>query len=616
MKTKKFFGRFKDTLRDISYLLKHVDNKKTFFVSVIFFGLLAGITTMLFSYFLGYTIDVLMTYVLPSSNKFEFPTTNLIVFLALSVLSCTGGAVFSVFLGWFVNKYTQKLVANLRLGAYTRLQQMPVSYFDTHSSGDLMSRMVNDIGNISLMTSQTLYRIVITIFSAAISVIFMFLTAPILATIVVLTVPILFSFLTIITKLANPHFIEQQKRLGKLNGFVEEYIAGQKITWLFGQSKKVVEMFRVNNESLTKSSLRSQTISNLAFPYANFVNSIAYVLFYIVGIVFSVNKVSTYGVLPYYGHGVNSEFSVGVLAGFFGYTAQFAQPFTIITTFTSIIQAGTAGMRRVFEIIDLKPEKENVNVQPVEQIFGKVEFRNLSFGYLPNKLILKNINFVAEKGDTIAIVGPTGAGKTTIASLLSKFYNPTSGKILIDDIDITLIKRDSLNRHVSVVLQDTFLFSASIKENIRYGNLQASDQEIVEACKKANCHNFIMQLKDGYDTLISNNGDNFSVGQRQSLAIARAMIANSNVLILDEATSSIDTLTEQNIQRAMLKLMEGKTSFVIAHRMSTIKNAKKILVIDDGQIVESGNHYELLKLNGFYANMYHSQFKRGVFDDE
>jgi ATP-binding cassette subfamily B protein len=425
----------------------------------------------------------------------------------------------------------------------------------------------------------------------------MLLLSPVLTLIGMLTMPLMFLMTRILVRRTQPFFVKQQKELGNLNGYIEEMISGQKAVLLFSREEHVKEEFSNINKRLTKSAILAQGISGIMGPVNNVVNNLTYLIISVCGGYFILTQ---------------KGITVGILFAFLLYMRNFTRPINEILNIFNTIQSALAGAERVFEVIDEPKEEDAEDARDVDSISREVKLENVNFSYSKERQILKDINFTAQKGKTIAIVGPTGSGKTTIINLLTKFYDIDSGRILIDGEDIRGIKRGSLRNSISMVLQDTFLFSDTVRENIRYGRLTASDEEVEKAAKYANAHLFIKQLPDGYDTVLSDNGSNISHGQRQLLAIARAILAQSSILILDEATSSIDTRTEISIQRAMLNLMKGKTTFVIAHRLSTIRNADVILAIKDGEIVESGTHDELINKDGFYAMLYNSQFRTGM----
>ena len=506
--------------------------------------------------------------------------------------------VVSIFSTYFQNiimvKIAQRVSRDIRKDLFFKLQKLPIKYFDTHSSGDLMSRLTNDVDNINSTLSQNITQL----FSGVINVLGMFiamlLLSPVLTAIAMITVPLMFLVSKTLVKVTQKYFVRQQRQLGKLNGYIEEMVSGQKAVLLFSEQDNVMENFEEINEKLAKSSIAAQGLSGFMGPLNNFVNNISYLIIAVSG-----------GFLILKGMNI----TVGIVFTFLLYMRNFTRPINEIMNLFNTIQLALAGAERVFEVMDEEPEKDNVESEELEDFKGRVELKNVDFSYVEGKKVLKHADIEAKPGETIAIVGPTGAGKTTIINLLTKFYDIDSGEILIDDKNINNITRKSLRKSISMVLQDTYLFSETVRENIRYGNLSASDKEVEKAAKLANAHHFIMQLPHGYDTVLSDNGGNLSQGQRQLLAIARAILSNSSILILDEATSSVDTRTEVAIQKALLNLMEGKTTFVIAHRLSTIRNADKILVVNSGEIIERGNHDELIALNGFYSNLYYSQFK-------
>ena len=477
------------------------------------------------------------------------------------------------------------------------MQHLPLKYYDTHSSGDLMSRLTNDVDNINITLSQSITQLISGVINIVGMLIAMLMLSPQLTIIGLLTIPITIMGTRTIMKYTQPLFIKKQGDLGKLNGYIEEMVSGQKAVLLFGQEENVKKEFDHINKNITKSAILADAISGCMGPINNFINNLTYLVLAVCGGVFILKGM---------------DISVGVVFTIILYMRNFNQPINQILNISNTLQGALAGAERVFEVMDENPEIDKEESVDVDNLQGEVNLENVEFSYNNDKKILKNINLTAHKGQTIAIVGPTGSGKTTIINLLNKFYTIDSGKISIDGKNIDDITMESLRKSVSVVLQDTYLFSVSIRENLRYGNLNATDEEIEKAAKLANAHHFIMQLEDGYETVLSDNGSNLSQGQRQLLAIARAILSNSSILILDEATSSIDTRTEVAIQEAMVNLMKGKTTFIIAHRLSTIRSADKILALKDGEIIERGTHDELLKLNGFYANLYNSQFRSGL----
>lgn len=491
-------------------------------------------------------------------------------------------------------RIAQSTSSDIRQEIYKEIQILPVRYFDTHSSGDLMSRLTNDVDNINTTLSQTITQFFSGIVNIVGMLVAMVVLSPILMIAGMLTMPFMFLLTRLIVKKAQPYFITQQKDLGHINGFIEERISGQKITLLFGKEEQVKEEFSRINLRLKKSGFNSQAISGILGPTNNLINNLTY---------FVVAVTGSYLILS------GKNITVGVVFTFILYMRSFIQPINQILSTFNTIQAALAGAERVFEVLDEPKEEYSENDTNTLQLTGEINFNKVDFSYIKGKEILKNVSLKADKGKTIAIVGPTGSGKTTIVNLLNRFYDIENGEILIDGENINNMGKSALRNNISMVLQDTFLFSESVRQNIRYGRLAATDEEVEQAAKIANAHRFIAQLPDGYDTILSDNGSNLSHGQKQLLAIARAVLAQSSILILDEATSSIDTRTELAIQNAMLKLMEGKTTFIIAHRLSTIRNADVILALDKGQIIESGTHDELMKKGGFYAGLCSSQYK-------
>ncbi len=580
--------KIKDIKGTIKRLLGYLIEKK-FNIFIVF--VLCFITTLisiLGTRLNGYTID----------NFIETGDMNGLGFICIVLVLMYLVNIFSTYYQNMVMlKIAQRISATMRKDLFTALQKLPLKYFDSNSSGDLMSRLTNDVDNINTTLSQSVTQL----FSGIINIIGIFiamiLLSPILTLIGMITIPLTFMTTKTLAKKTQRFFVKQQRELGILNGYIEEMVSGQKVVLLFSEEEKVKLEFSEINERLTKSAIFAQGVSSFMGPINNFINNISYLIISVVG-----------GYLILKG----SAITVGIVFSFLLYMRNFTRPINEIMNLFNTIQSALAGAERVFEVIDEEKENDKDDAIDIDNIEGHVELKDVTFSYTNGKEILKNVSLEAKKGEVIAIVGPTGAGKTTIVNLLTKFYNIDSGKILIDGKNIDEITRESLRKMVAMVLQDTYLFSETVSENIRYGRLEASDEEVIEAAKMADAHHFIKQLPQGYDTVLADNGGNLSQGQRQLLAIARAILSNASILILDEATSSIDTRTEVLIQNAMLKLMEGKTTFVIAHRLSTIKNADKILALKDGKIIESGTHDEFLAKEGFYANLYNSQFKNGT----
>ncbi len=498
---------------------------------------------------------------------------------------------------YFMVDVAQKTTAELRRDLFSNFQRLPLAFFDKSSSGDLMSRLTNDIDNINITLSQNVTQLFAGVINIVGMLIAMLLLSPKLTIISLVTIPLMFLCTRGIVKITRKNFKMQQKHLGELNGFIEEIISGQKAVKLFGREEKVKSQFNEINGKLKKSSILAQGISGIMGPVMNLINNFTFLIVAVAG---------AYMILR------GENVTVGVVFTFILYMRNFSRPLNEIANLFNTIQSALAGAERVFEIMDEPKEQDAAGAAELEKVEGSISFDNVTFSYAIGKPVLKNASFEASPGQQIAIVGPTGAGKTTIISLLTRFYDMDEGRISIDGRDIADFTRSSLRRNVGMVLQDTYLFSETVADNIRYGKADATEEEVIAAAKLANAHSFIKHMPQGYQTILADNASNISQGQRQLIAIARAILADPRVLILDEATSSIDTRTELKIQAALLNLMKGRTSFIIAHRLSTIRNADCIMVIDKGQIIEKGTHDELLAQEGFYANLYNSQFKTGI----
>jgi ATP-binding cassette subfamily B protein len=488
----------------------------------------------------------------------------------------------------------QHTVRDLRQDVFAKLQTLSLRYFDQRSHGDLMSRVTNDVENVNTVLSESIASFLSSLLTLVGVVVMMLALNVPLALLSLIVLPGMAAMTRYIARNTRKGFREQQSALGELDGIVEETISGGKTIRAYGRESVVIDDFERANRRLQAASIQAQTYGGLLGPGGNMINNIGFAIVAGVGSWMAIEGLTT----------------VGLIASFLTYAQQLRRPLNEISTLFSTIQSALAGAERVFEILDEVPElNDDPNALPLETVVGCVEFENVSFGYTPDVSVLKHISLKAQPGQMIALVGPTGAGKTTIINVLSRFYDVNEGRITIDGIDIRTVKRSDLRRQLGIVLQDTYLFSESVMENIRYGRLDATDDEVIAAAKMANADHFIRHLPQGYQTMLSERAGNLSQGQRQMLAIARAILADPGILVLDEATSSIDTRTEAQIQDAMLRLMSGRTSFVIAHRLSTIRNADIILVIRDGEIIERGCHLELLDQQGFYHHLYMSQFK-------
>jgi len=497
-------------------------------------------------------------------------------------------------------RVSQHTVRALRKDLFDRIQTLPLRFFDSRPHGELMSRLTNDVDNVSNMLSNTITQVMSSAITLVVSLAMMLYLSWVLTLVSFITIPLSMIVIRKITKYTGKLFKQQQASLGELNGIVEETVTGSRVVKVFTREPQVIEDFDRANEELTEAGVKATIFSSVIGPMMNAINNLGFALMASIG-----------GFLVVGGH-----VSVGMIQSFLQYQRQFSRPINDLANQVTMVQSALAGAERVFEIMDEASEPADApNAVALKNPQGHVLFDDVTFGYTSERMILKNVSFEAKPGQTIALVGPTGAGKTTIVNLLMRFYDLNGGHVYIDGHDITDIRRQDLRDSLGMVLQDVYLFAGTVRENIAYGNLDATEEQIIEAAKMANCHNFITQLPQGYDTILSEDGGNISQGQRQLLSIARAILANPSVLILDEATSSVDTRTEMRIQSAMLNLMEGRTSFVIAHRLSTIRNADQILVINNGNIVERGTHAELVALGGFYANLLSSQY-RGEPEEE
>ncbi|MEO7717719.1 MAG: ABC transporter ATP-binding protein [Capsulimonas sp.] len=492
---------------------------------------------------------------------------------------------------------SQRTVREIRKDLFARLQHLPLSFFDKRPHGELMSRLTNDVENVSQVLSDSVTQIVSGVLNTiGVTIAMLLLNVPLTAVTLVTITTITIVLNRWVATRTRAQFRLQQAALGKLNGFIEETITGQRVVKAYHQEPAAIAEFAASNLELRQAATRAQIFSGFIGPVMNFIGNLGLAIVAGVG-----------GVLA-----VSGAISVGTIATFINYTRQFGRPLNEIASLYNSIQSAMAGAERVFEIIDEPMEVDAPDAQPLAQIQGDVIFEDVNFSYVPGTPVLKHVSLHARPGQVVALIGPTGAGKTTIVNLLTRFYEIDSGRITIDGQDIRKIKKEDLRRQLGIVLQDTFLFTGTVCDNIKYGRLEATDEEVIAAAKLANADPFIHRLPDGYNTVLSERGGNLSQGQRQLLAIARAILADPRILILDEATSSVDTRTEKHIQDAMLNLMQGRTSFVIAHRLSTIREADQILVLNQGEIIERGNHAQLIAQNGFYARLNQSQFAATV----
>jgi ATP-binding cassette subfamily B multidrug efflux pump len=502
--------------------------------------------------------------------------------------------IFQTISNWVMARVSQRALKQLRRDLFEHLQTLSLSFFDRNPAGELMSRLTNDIDAINQAVSQNVTALIASVLSMGGILIAMFVLNAWLALATLIVIPIMFWFTEFVARYTRKGFRELQKQLGLLNGTMEESLSGGKVVQAFRRNDSVIETFRKHNQAVYKAGIYANSYAMLLMPLTN-----------VLGNFFVIVLAGLGGYLA-----LQNLVSVGIIATFISYGQNFINPLRQIANMYNSIQAALAGAERVFEVIDTHPEIEDVpGAKPFSKIKGNVCFENVNFGYLPDMPIIKHMTLEAKAGQTVALVGPTGAGKTTIVNLLGRFYEIGEGVIRVDGYDIRDVRKADLRRQLGVVLQDTFLFADSVMENIRYGRLEATDEQVIHAAVLADADHFIHQLPHGYSTILTERASNLSQGQRQMLAIARAILADPAILILDEATSSVDTRTEARIQKALLRLMKGRTSFVIAHRLSTIRDADNVVVINNGEIIEQGTHQQLLDKHGFYHRLYLSQFK-------
>lgn len=503
-------------------------------------------------------------------------------------------AVLSLCQGWIMTGMSQKLCFRFRKEISEKMSRLPLQYFESRTVGEILSRITNDVDTLGMSLNQSVTTLITSITTLIGVLIMMLSISPLMTLIALVILPISGGLIGVVVKFSQKHFVAQQSYLGKINGQVEEVYSGQNIVKAFNREEQVLKEFEETNAILYQSAWKSQFFSGLMQPIMMFIGNLGYVAVAVSGSILTIK----------------GTIEIGDIQAFIQYVRNFTQPITQFAQVSNLLQSTAAAAERVFEF--LAEEEEELFVEdPVRllKMEGRVDFENVRFGYNPDKIIIHDFSSKVEPGQTVAIVGPTGAGKTTMVKLLMRFYDVNGGSIKVDGHDIRRFNRSELRESFGMVLQDTWLFKGTIMENIRYGRLDATDEEVIEAAKAAHAHRFIQTLPGGYQMELNEDASNVSQGQKQLLTIARAILADNRILILDEATSSVDTRTEQRIQKAMNNLMKGRTSFVIAHRLSTIKDADLILVMKDGDIIEQGSHEQLLEQNGFYAELYHSQFE-------
>ncbi|HPP32170.1 MAG TPA: ABC transporter ATP-binding protein [Soehngenia sp.] len=577
----------KDSSSTLKRLFFYFREEKNKILIAFILVILSTFLTLLVPYFTGKIVDAL-TVSKENINLVEVRKLILFV-LTFYVLS----SLFMFMQEFLIAGISQRVVYKIRKDVFDKFQKMPVIFFDRTTHGELMSRVTNDIDNINNTISQTMIQFMQTLISTIGTVIIMFYINKIMTLITLATVPIVLLVTKTIANNTKKYFKTQQQFLGSLNGHIEESISGIDVVRMFNKEDDMILKFKKYNDDLKEVGVKAQIWSGFIMPIMNAIGNLTFVIIVLSGSLLVLNNAIT----------------IGVVTSFIFYSKQFQKPINELASTFNQLQSGIAGAERVFEILDEEDEREDEpDAIEARDIKGKVEFKHVYFNYSENKEVLKDVSFMVEAGTNVALVGPTGAGKTTIVNLLTNFYEVTRGEILIDDVNIKKYKKNSLRNMFGVVLQDTYLFSGTIKENIRYGKLDATDEEIILACQISNADEFIKRLPDGYNTYIAEGGSNLSQGQRQLLAIARAVLKDPSILILDEATSNVDTRTELKIQEAMINLMKNRTTFIIAHRLSTIRDADVIMMIENGKIIEKGTHEELIKLKGAYFNLYMSQY--------
>ena len=586
--------RAKDSKGTIKRLMKYLENHKKGFVIVVIFIILYVLANLATSILLQPIIDQYIVPMIqnPGESSYIWGFIRMLgVYIGVTICA----ALFSYIQSKTMLNIAQQAVKDMRKDLFDKIQKLPIKYFDTHPHGELMSRIVNDIDNISIALNTSVNQIISGALTLIGTLIAMIVISPTLAIISILSLPIMLLIVSKIAKVNKKQFKKGQQALAEVNGYIEEYVSGQKVIKAFNREEKVKEDFDTRNLKLRKEGFLAQAIAGIVMPLMGGLSNVVTAITAMVS-----------GILA-----IRGVISVGTIALYTKFSKEFSRPITEITNQFNVIQSGIAGAERCFEILDEEVEfKENARKADIGEIKGHVELKNVYFGYDENKLILKDINVEAKPGQTIAIVGPTGAGKTTMMNLLMRFYDVSKGQILIDGKDIRDVSKESLRNAIGIVLQDTVMFHETVRENIRFGKLDSTEEEIIQAAKLANAHSFIKRLPHGYDTILSEDAGNISKGQAQLLNIARVILNNPQILVLDEATSNVDTRMELKIQEAIQELLKGRTSFVIAHRLSTIVNADIILVLNDGRIVEKGSHIELMNQKGIYYRMY-----TGIFEE-
>ena len=586
----------KDFKGSMGKLFRYMSRYKLRFVMVFIFAVAGTVFNIAGPKILGKATTELFNGLVAKVNgtgSINFSKIGMILLWTLGLYLAS--ACFSFIQGWIMTGISNDVTYNLRKDISKKINKLPLNYFESRTNGEILSRVTNDVDTLQMSLNQSLTQLITSV-TTLIGVFIMMLSINVWMTLAaVLILPVSMFIINKVMKHSQKYFQAQQEYLGKVNGQVEENFGGHDVVRVFNKEQDVLKEFEHDNQKLYESAWKSQFFSGMMMPIMQFVGNLGYVMVALLGGIFAIK----------------GTIEVGDIQSFFQYIRNFTQPIQQIAQVTNLLQSSAAASERVFEFLE-EPEEElqPENPDSIEGLEGNVQFEHVKFGYNPDKIIVNDFSADVHDGQKIAIVGPTGAGKTTIVKLLMRFYDVNDGSIKVDGHDIRNFNRSNLREMFGMVLQDTWLFSGTIMENIRYGRLDATDEEVIAAAKAAHIHNFIMQQPGGYQMVLDEETSNVSQGQKQLLTIARAILADNKILILDEATSSVDTRTEMQIQKAMDNLMKGRTSFVIAHRLSTIKDADLILVMKDGDIIEQGDHEELLARKGFYADLYNSQFEK------
>ena len=584
----------KNTKKALARLLRYIGKSKLLVILLTLIMAAATVAELAGPALQGAAIDTIKV----KEGKATVDLSSMLTYLAFMGILFAISAALHLFQGWVAAKLSQNTVFALRNDLFKKISKLPIKYTDTHRHGDIMSRMTNDVENVSNAVSQSIASLISSVLTLVGAFSMMIYYNWVIALVSCVTIPITITLSTKLAKFMRKYFVRQQAILGKLNGQIEEMVTSYKTVVAYGKEGSAVESFAENSEELKKCSIRAKVWGSIMGPCMNFLGNLQYVLIAVTGGFFVLNPVS-----------FMRSLSIGNIQSMLQYSKKFTRPINEIANQYSSILTALAGAERIFEIMDSADEiDEGACSVEVSEIKGNIEFKNIDFAYKADEPVLRGLDLSVKAGEKVAIVGATGSGKTTVVNLLTRFYELDGGKITVDGIDITDIPKETLRHSIAIVLQDTVLFSDTIRNNIKYGKADASDEEIRRAAALAKADGFIDRLPDGYDTVLAEAGSDLSQGQRQLLAIARAVLADPKILILDEATSSVDTRTEMHIQQAMIALMKNRTSLIIAHRLSTIRDSDKIVVVKDGVIAEEGSHDELLARGGEYYKLYQNQF--------